>query len=143
MEQFAEDISNSSLTDAANTENITDLTSLYDETLLSILDQHAPLNKHFVTLRPAAPWYTDWIKMEKTERRRLEHQWCKVRSTISKQLCINQCNLINSLIYEYKMTFFFSIIEENNSNQVTLFNAVDKMLNRKAPRKLPQYHNAV
>ena len=40
MERFVEDISNSSLTD----ENVTDLTSLYYGTLLSILDQHASLN---------------------------------------------------------------------------------------------------
>ena len=44
MEGFVEDISNSSLTDAKYAENVTDLTSLYDGTLLSILDQHASLN---------------------------------------------------------------------------------------------------
>ena len=41
---FVEDISNSSLTDAKYAENVTDLTSMYDRTLLSILDQHASLN---------------------------------------------------------------------------------------------------
>ena len=59
------------------------------------------------------------------------------------KLYVNQCNLINSLIYESKMTFFSSVVEENKSNQVTLFNAVDKMLNRKAPGKLLQYDSAV
>ena len=44
MERFVKGISNSSLTDATYAENVTDLTSLYDGTLLSILDQHASLN---------------------------------------------------------------------------------------------------
>ena len=44
MEGFVEDTSNSSLTDAKYAENVTDLTSMYDGTLLSILDQHASLN---------------------------------------------------------------------------------------------------
>ena len=44
MEGFVKGISNSSLTDATYAENVTDLTSMYDRTLLSILDQHASLN---------------------------------------------------------------------------------------------------
>ena len=40
------------------------------------------------------------------------------------------------------MTFCSSVIEENKSNQVILFTAVDKMLNRLAPKKLPQDDNA-
>ena len=47
MEGFVKGISNSSLTDAKYAENVTDLTSMYDGTLLSILDQHASLNVPF------------------------------------------------------------------------------------------------
>ena len=36
------------------------------------------------------------------------------------------------------MTFCSLVIEENKSNQAILFTAVDKMLNRLAPKKLPQ-----
>ena len=43
MEGFVKGIGNSSLTDAKYAENVTDLTSLYDGTLLSIIDQHASL----------------------------------------------------------------------------------------------------
>ena len=40
------------------------------------------------------------------------------------------------------MTFCSSVIEENKSNQVILFTAVDKMLNLLAPKKLPQDDSA-
>ena len=40
------------------------------------------------------------------------------------------------------MTFCSLVIEENKSNQAILFTAVDKMLNRLAPKKFPQDDNA-
>ena len=61
MGRFVEDISNSSLTDAKYAENGTDLTPCMMN-LLSMLYQHAPLKMRIVTLRPAAPWYTEKIK---------------------------------------------------------------------------------
>ena len=57
--------------------------------------------------------YTEKIKAEKTKRRRIERQWRKIRSTISRQLNVNQCYLVNYLIYESKMTFYSSVIGEN------------------------------
>ena len=50
---------------------------------------------------------------------------------------VDQCNRVNCLIYESKMKFYSSVIEENSSNQFELFRAVEKMLNLKAPPKLP------
>ena len=44
MEGFVKGISNSSLAVAKYAENVTDLTSLYDGTLLSILGKRASLN---------------------------------------------------------------------------------------------------
>ena len=40
------------------------------------------------------------------------------------------------------MTFYSSVIKENKSNQAILFTAVDNMLNRLAPKELPQDDNA-
>ena len=37
------------------------------------------------------------------------------------------------------MKFYSSVIEGNNSNQFELFKAVEKMLNLKAPSKLPSH----
>ena len=35
----------------------------YNKLLSDLLDKHAPLKTRFITLRPAAPWYTDDIKI--------------------------------------------------------------------------------
>ena len=109
---------------------------------MSILDQHAPTKRRTITLRPAAPWYTNDIKVEKTKRRRLERQWRKTRLTIHRQLYVEQCTLVNNLICESKLKFYSSVIEQNSSNQTVLFNTVDKLLNLSGPRKLPSYTDA-
>ena len=38
---------------------------LYNLELLSILDFHAPLSTRTFTVRPAAPWYSNEVKIEK------------------------------------------------------------------------------
>ncbi|RUA04366.1 MAG: hypothetical protein DSY43_06485 [Gammaproteobacteria bacterium] len=76
-EKFNNDIINSPLTNFSQTNNVEELSDLYDGTLTTLLDQHAPIKRRTITLRPAAPWYTDNIKTEKTKRRRLECQWRK------------------------------------------------------------------
>ena len=48
-----------------NIEDITDLVDLYENTLTSLLELHAPLKRRVVTLRPATPWYSDEIRAEK------------------------------------------------------------------------------
>jgi len=50
---------------------------------------------------------------------------------------VDQCNRVNCLIYESKMKYYSSAIEENSSNQFELFRAVEKMLYLKAPPCLP------
>ena len=89
--------------------------------------------------RPAAPWYTEEITSQKAERRRLERKWRKTRTTAARQMYVDQCNRVNRLIYESKMKFYSAVIEGNNSNQFELFKAVEKMLNLKAPPKLPSH----
>ena len=133
------DIKNSPLMEYDNVNNVTELAELYDNTLSSLLELHAPLKKRTVTLRPAAQWYTEEIRTEKVKRRRLERMWRANKLTINREMFVEQCNVVNRLIYKSKMKFYSTLIEENSSNQAVLFTAVDRMLNRKAVDKLPSY----
>ena len=108
----------------------------------SILEQHAPLRKRTVTMRPSSQWYTAKIKAAKSIRRRLERRWRSNKSEDNRKRYIVQCYSVNKLVYQTKMTFYSTLIQENTSNQAVLFNTVDKMLNRKAQNKLPFYDNA-
>ena len=66
-ERFKTDIENSPLTNYNNIDNVTELTALYDNTLSSIFEPHAPPKKRIVTLRPASQWYTGEIIIEKVK----------------------------------------------------------------------------
>lgn len=46
-------------------DDVTVLVDQYNSVLSSPLDMHAPLRERVVTLRPAAPWHTENIKVEK------------------------------------------------------------------------------
>ena len=129
------DIKNSPLMEYDNVNNVTELAELYDNTLSSLLELHAPLKKRTVTLRPAAQWYTEEIRTEKVKRRRLERMWRANKLTINREMFVEQCNVVNRLIYKSKMKFYSTLIEENSSNQAVLFTAVDRMLNREAVDK--------
>ena len=142
-DRFNNDIKNSPLMGYENIEDITDLVDLYENTLTSLLELHAPLKRRVVTLRPAAPWYSDQIRAEKVKRRRLERHWRANRLTVTRELYVNQCNLVNRLIHESKMKFYSAVIDENRSNQAALFTTVDKMLNSKVLNKLPSYDSAL
>ena len=46
-----------------------DWVKLYFSSLRSILDQHAPVQKRLLPIRPHSPWYTDEITQTKKARR--------------------------------------------------------------------------
>ena len=121
--------------------DVQSLVNCYYETLRSLLDKHAPEKSRIVTIRPAAPWYSDIIRREKTKRRKLERTWRKNKLTIHREMYVEQCTHVNTLIHESKMQFYANTIDENANDQRVLFSAIGKMLNLKSDRKLPSHDN--
>ena len=60
------------------------LVALYNSALASILDKHAPVKRCVITIRSAAPWYTEEIKTEKKKRRRLERR-CRATQSAHRE----------------------------------------------------------
>ena len=123
---------------------LTDVKSLvncYYKTLRSLLDKHAPEKSRIMTIRPAAPWYSDTIKREKAKRRKLERNWRKGKLAIHRKLYVEQCARVNTLIHESKMQFYANVIDENAIDRGALFSAIGKMFNLKTERKLPSHDN--
>ena len=94
-----------------------------------------------MTVRPAAPWYSDTIKREKAKRRKLERIWRKDKLAIHRGLYVEQCARVNTLIHESKNQFYANVIDENATDQRVLFSAIGKMLNLKTEKKLPSHDN--
>ena len=68
---FTQDIRKSELATYDKFESVSALLDCYKSTLSGLLEQHAPIEKCVVTIRPAARWYNvnDQIRTEKAERR--------------------------------------------------------------------------
>ena len=111
--------------------------------MFELLDKHAPLKNRIITLRPAAPWYTESIRVEKQKRRKLERLWRASGLAVHRQMYADQCNLVNKCIVDSKMDYYSGLIKENHSNPKSLFSNFDKMLHRKAEEKLPHSHDNV
>ena len=114
--------------------DVSALSDCYDNTLRSLLNQYAPVKKRIITVRLAAPWYSDNIKQEKAERRKLERRWRNTRLTIDWELYTEQCKRVNQLVYESERKFYSDVINENSNNQRVLFSCFGKMLNTSAAK---------
>ena len=49
-------------------EDLHQLVSLYNSVLAAILNKHVPVRRRVITVRPAAPWYTEEIKSEEDSK---------------------------------------------------------------------------
>ena len=119
---------------------LTDVSALvhyYNKTLLSLLNEHAPVKSRIVTIRPAAPWYSENIKLEKAKRRKLERKWHKDKLVVHREMYVEQCVRVNKLIHDTKMRFYADIINKITKNQRVQFSSIGRMLNLKADKKLP------
>ena len=75
-----------------------DLVALYDSELSGIFNRHVPIKKRTVTIRPAAPWYSEELKSEKREKRRLERRWRASRSMHDREAYTRQCKVLKDLL---------------------------------------------
>lgn len=136
IDSFCEDVRNSSIVQ----EQPMDLDSAvhqYDNVLRSLLDQHAPLRKRLVTIRPAAPWYSPNVAAEKRIKRRLERKWRKSRLQSDREAYQYQCCVVNNLISSLKSTYYTSLINDHSSDQGMLFRTVNKLMQKSHETRYP------
>ena len=120
---LVQDIINSTLLNH-NFTDVSVFTDCYTNTLQSLLDKYALAKSRVVTIRPAAPMYSDHVRSEKTKRKRLECKWRRDKLTIHREMYVEQCVRINKLIHDSKMQFYANLIDENADNQHVLFSSI-------------------
>ena len=136
MSRFPEDIQSSHLS-WNNTASLEELVERYDATLIVVLDNHAPVKKRIITLRPSNPWITDEIQRLKKERRRLERRWRKTKLTVDREIYIQQCKTVHLAIRDAKSKYLSEMIVGLEGNQKELFKSLDTLLKGKVERKYP------
>ena len=60
-------------------DDLQELVSYYNNTLMAALDKHAPLMTRTIVQRPRVPWFSQKIREAKRQRRKAEKRWGKSR----------------------------------------------------------------
>ena len=114
---------------------------LFDKSLRSILNHHAPVLQKTVTTRPRVPWINDEILTAKRYRRKAERRWRASRSTtdlLSFRLCRNR---VTFLMNKARCAYYTNLVSENCLNQRKLFSACKSLLNLSKRASLPLHSN--
>ena len=78
----------------------------YNSCLHNILDNHAPLKSHTITIGPCNPWYSPEIDEAKKLRKQLERKWRKTKLDVDREIFTTQRQLVYSMIYEAKTAYY-------------------------------------
>ena len=118
------------------------LVDRYDNILRDTMDILAPVKSRTIVLRPNAPWYNENIGNEKTKRRRLESsRWRSSRLESDRLSYIEQCGVVNTMLYKAKEFYYSSVIQDNAHDTRLLFRSIDKLLQRQTEKHYPSADN--
>ena len=105
--------------------------------LCKALDKLAPKRTRTIVIRPNAPWYNEEIAAQKRKRRRLERKWRSTGLEIDRINYMEQCNVVNDMLYKAKEQHYSVVIQENAHDSKLLFRTVDKLLQRSIDKRYP------
>ena len=132
MDSLCKDIRDSELVHYQS-EDLNAVVELYDNTLCSILDKHAPVKQRKVIIRPSAPWYNQEVTLEKNKRRQLERKWRRSKLQCDREQYNYQCSVANNL----KTAYYREIIKEHSGNHKVLFTTLNKLLQKSFVKRYP------
>ena len=107
--------------------------------MAAILDKHAPVRRRVITIRPAAPWYTEEIKSEKRIRRKFERRWRATRSASDREKFIRQCHAVNNMLLSPRLHYYSTVITDNRHDLRIFFSTFSKLLHKSSETRFPQH----
>ena len=117
LQELRDDISDSPLISTVDEagHDLESMLTLYNTSLIGLLEKHAPLITRNITIRPSAPWYTEDIREEKQKRRALERRWRRTGLMVDRERFVDQCQVVDEFILQAKTAYYSRIIDENTS----------------------------
>ena len=103
--------------------------ALFDNTLRSLLDRHAPVKQRNITIRPCVPWMNDEIILAKRQRRKAERKWRASKAHIDLLSYRTMRNRVTLLSNKARSDYYTNFIIENSTDQRRLFRASKSLLN--------------
>lgn len=114
-----------------------DLIDLYDNELVRILDDLAPLKLKTITVRPESKWYNDDLRRAKQKRRQAERRWRKTGLVVHRQIFIAERQNVNDLLLKTRQNYYNDRINESRGNTKELFKFANTLLGRDRGSPLP------
>ena len=139
--KLAENLNASELVKNPQLSSCEDLYHQYHNTLVSLLDKHAPLCSKLEG-RPSAKWLTDNIFSAKRQKRYYERKWRRTHSSQDRSNYRKSINTYNRLIKKAKQTFYTKTIEENSHDSKNLWKNLNAILHRNPVKVLPSFVSA-
>ena len=136
-ELFRQDILDSNLV-TSPPDDVNQLVTLYNSTLSTILDKHAPLKQRNIARKRKSPWYTEATHAARQKRRRLTRKWKRTRQNTDRDRMIEQRDKVRSDIEISKQEFYQQQIMNCDRNSKALFRKMKDLLGERKSNPLPQ-----
>ena len=117
--------------------NLSDVVSMYNNTLGTLMNKHAPLITKDVKIVKGAPWFDNEYKELRKKRRNAEKKYKRSNDPADKTLFKSLRKETTQLALRKKQIFYTSTITDATQRQKSLFSVVNKLMDSKKDSCLP------
>ena len=110
----------------------------YNDTLLQILNEHAPVREKTITVREVVPWFSKDLGKLKTQLRCLERTAVNLRNSEFWQEYRHVRNCYNKCIKWAKQSYINRSIQDANGDTIKLFSFLDSFIGKSKCSPLPE-----
>ena len=140
IEQFKQDITSSKLSNVTELD-ISEHVEQYNKTLCAVLDSHAPTSTKEVRIRKHSPWYNEELSIARRKRRQAERRWNGTKLTVHLDILRQERANYNTLCRKVKSNFYQAKIENNASDQKSLYKIINQLKCKSSDQILPTSAN--
>ena len=121
--------------------SLEELVSFYNDNLMKVINQHAPLKTKLLTISHSQPWFDERIKAEIILRRHKEQAFKQNPTEYNYLAFYNQRRHVANIIKTAKKQHYINVIQENKDNIKNLYSITNKLLFHNKPLPLPEMEN--
>ena len=135
---FSKDLLELQLSTQLSTLTDTDsMVEVFNNSVLSVLDKHAPLISRSVTVRPDTTWYTYDIQEQKRRKRQLERKYVETKLEVHRLAYRHFCAAYNKELRRKRIQCTAKQIAECEKDKSKLFKACKSLIGLSSKDKIP------
>ena len=132
-ETFCRDIENRFIVNDLNDKSFGEIIMTYNDTMMDIIDEHAPIIKKRIKVVPEAPWFDGEYANKRKQRRRAEKVYRRTGLQADKNIYINLRKEALILAHQKKCDYYSRKLIGNKN----LFNGLNRLIDNQKETILP------